>query len=112
MDTDWEYFKLSWESYKRAMGLQGQPISNQLWLCDAPSLRKKVFNIGSRPTDKETTILENIKQLAIWQHNNMINIANLQTIVQEGEESIIQFAAQINGAANICNFTVLCNCHK
>ena len=111
-DTDWDYFISSWEAYKRATGLKGQSACDQLWYCPTAALRKKVFDSGVRPTDDENSILLGIKQLSVKQHNNLINIANFQNIYQEQEETISQFAARINGAANICEFTVVCSCEE
>ena len=80
-DTDWEYFKSSWDSYKRATGIKNQSACDQLWYCPTASLRKKIFDSGIRPTDDENTILEGIKRLAVKQHNNLINIANFQNLL-------------------------------
>ena len=111
-DTEWDYFISSWEAYKRATGLKNQSACDQLWYCPSTSLRKKVFDSGIRPTDDEETILRGIKQLCVQQHNNLINIANFQNIYQEKDESITQFAARINGAASICEFTIICTCKE
>ena len=48
----------------------------------------------------------------VRQLNNVVNIAKFQHIRQEKGESITQFAAWINGAANICDFTIECSCRE
>ena len=111
-DTDWQYFVSSWESYKRATNLTGQAAADQLWHCPAASLKKKVFDSGTRPTDTEQQILAGIKRLAVKAHNNMINIVDFQSLAQERDELVPQFGARINGAAAICDFTVQCECSK
>ena len=111
-DTDWEYFLSSWQSYKRATHLTGQPAADQLWHCPSSSLKKKVFDSGIRPTDTEEHILAGIKRLAVKAHNNMINIVQFQSIAQERDELVPQFGARIHGAAAICDFTVKCDCNK
>ena len=73
-DSDWGYFVASWESYKRATNLIGQAVCDQLWHCPSSSLKKKVYELGIRPTDSEEAILAGIKRLTVKAHNNMVNI--------------------------------------
>ena len=42
----------------------------------------------------------------------MINIVQFQGLCQERDELVSQFAARLNGAAAICDFTVKCMCEK
>ena len=109
-DTDWNYFVASWEAYKRATGISGQNACDQLWHCPSESLKKKIFDSGIRPTHEEKEILSGIKSLCVRAHNNMVNIMSFQEIYQEKSESVTQFAARLNGAANICDFTMNCSC--
>ena len=111
-DTDWEYFVSSWESYKRATKVTGQAACDQLWHCPTDSLKKKVFDSGVRPTEPEAKILSGIKRLAVKAHNNMINIVQLQSLCQDRDELVPQFAARLNGGAAICEFTVQCKCNE
>jgi len=109
-DTDWQYFVSSWESYKRATKVTGQTACDQLWHCPSASLKKKVFDSGVRPTMTEEQIMTGIKRLAVKAHNNMINIVQFQSLCQERDELVPQFAARLNGGAAICDFTVTCKC--
>ena len=111
-DTDWQYFEASWESYKRATKLTGQSACDQLWHCPTDSLKKKVFDSGIRPTMTEENIMAGIKRLTVKAHNNMINIVQFQSLCQERDELVPQFAARLNGGAAICDFTVDCICHE
>ena len=111
-DTDWQYFVASWESYKRATKLSGQAACDQLWHCPSESLKKKVFDSGVRPTNTEEQILTGIKRLTVKAHNNMINIVQFQSLCQERDELVPQYAARLNGGAAICDFTVTCECSK
>ena len=111
-DTDWQYFVASWESYKRATKVSGQAACDQLWHCPTDTLEKKVFDSGIRPTMTEDKIMAGIKRLAVKAHNNMINIVNFQSLCQERDELVPQFAARLNGGASICDFTVQCECQK
>ena len=111
-DTDWNYFIASWEAYKRATKIADQSACDQLWHCPSESLKKKIFDLGIRPTDDEATILAGIKRLSVRAHNNMVNIMSFQEMYQEKSESITQFAARLNGSANICDFTVTCSCKQ
>jgi len=107
-DTDWQYFTASWESYKRATKITDQAACDQLWHCPTASLKKKVFDSGIRPTNTEEEILAGIKRLTVKAHNNMINIVQFQSLCQDRDELVPQFAARLNGAASICDFTVSC----
>ena len=109
-DTDWQYFESSWEAYKRATKVTGQTACDQLWHCPTESLKKKVFDSGIRPTMQEEQILAGIKRLAVKAHNNMINIVDFQSLCQDRDELVPQFAARLNGGAAICDFTVKCKC--
>ena len=111
-DTDWQYFVASWESYKRATKLTGQAACDQLWHCPTASLKKKVFDSGVRPTMSEVDIMKGIKRLTVKAHNNMINIVHFQSLGQERDELVPQFAARLTGGAAICDFTVTCECTK
>ena len=111
-DTDWQYFIESWASYKRATKIAGQTACDQLWHCPTESLKKKVFDSGIRPTMSEAEILAGIKRLAVKAHNNMINIVQFQSLGQDRDELVPQFAARLNGGAAICDFTVTCDCSK
>ena len=59
----------------------------------------------------ENQILAGIKRLVVKAHNNMINIVNFQSLCQERDELVPQFAARLNGGASICDFTVKCTCN-
>ena len=111
-DTDWQFFIASWETYKRATQLSGQSACDQLWYCPSDSLKKKIFDAGIRPTNSESEILEGIKKLCVKAHNNMVNVMEFQNLYQRKSESINQYAARLNGAANICDFLVTCTCGK
>ena len=50
--------------------------------------------------------------LTVKAHNNMINIVHFQSLCQERDELVPQFAARLNGGAAICDFTVDCECAK
>ena len=72
-DSDWSYFIASFESYKRSTKLSSQMACDQLCHCPTEGLKKKVFDSGVRPNDKEEAILAGIKRLCVKAHNNMVN---------------------------------------
>ena len=111
-ETEWNYFMESWRTYKRATKLSGQNICDQLWHCPSESLKKKLFNLGIKATNSESEILDGIKKLCVKTHNNLVNIIRFQEIKQEDGETIQQFSARLNGAANTCDFTVKCKCEE
>ena len=45
-------------------------------------------------------------------YNNLVNILKFHDLEQEDSEPVQQFAARLNGAANICNFTIKCKCDQ
>ena len=73
---------------------------------------KKVFDSGIRPTMPEADILAGIKRLAVKAHNNMTNIVQFQSLGQDRDELVPQFAARLHGGAAICDFTMTCECSK
>ena len=101
-DTEWQFFLASWETYKRATQLSGQNACDQLWYCPGDSLKKKILDAGIRPTNSESESLEGIKKLCVKAHNNMVNVMTFQNLYQKKNESVNQFAARLNGAANTC----------
>ena len=74
--------------------------------------RPEIADSGIRPTMPEVQILAGIKRLSVKAHNNMINIVQFQSLCQEREELVPQFAARLNGGAAICDFTAICECTK
>ena len=102
----------SWESYERATKLTGQAACDQFWHCPTSSLKKKILDSGVRPTNTEAQIMAGIKRLTVKAHNNMINIVQFQSLCQDRDELVPQFAARLNGGAAICEFTVTCECTK
>ena len=111
-DTEWQYFLEAWQVYKRATNLTGQSIADQLWHCPSESLKKKIFDSGVRSVQSEEQILAGIRRQCVKTHNNLVNILGFQNIQQENDETIQQFAARLNGAASVCDFTVKCKCDK
>ena len=79
-DTEWQYFLEAWDTYKRATGLSGQSICDQLWHCPSDSLKKKIFNSGIRSTNSEEQILAGIRRQCVKAHNNLVNIMSFQTL--------------------------------
>ena len=111
-ETEWQYFLEAWQTYKRATNLSGQSISDQLWHCPSDSLKKKIFDSGVRSIQSEEQILAGIRRQCVKFHNNLVNVISFQNIQQENDETIQQFAARLNGAANVCDFTVKCKCNN
>ena len=84
-NTEWQYSLATGETYKHATKLKGQGACDQPWHCSGEALKKKIFDSGIRPADKEKIILAGIKKLCVWAHNNIVNVMALQNINLKNE---------------------------
>ena len=110
---EWEYFKQRWQEYKLATRLTGSDIIFQLLECCDDALRKDLSRSFTNLTScSETTLLDNIKTLAIRQENVMVARLQLQQMHQDRDEPARAFAARIKGQASVCQFDVKCECSK
>ena len=97
--------------YKAATHLAGPDIVYQLLECCDEALRKDTTRaFGSLSTSDETTVLANIKTLAVRQENIMVARVQLQQLRQDRDEPVRAFAARLRGQAGVCGFQVECSC--
>ena len=108
---EWSYFKQRWDEYKLATRLTGNDIIFQLLECCDEALRKDLSrSFTNLIAPDETTLLDNIKTLAIRQENVMVARLQLQQLRQDRDEPARSFAARIKGQASVCQFDVKCSC--
>ena len=108
---EWVYFQQRWSDYKAATHLGGTDIVFQLLECCDEALRKDLTRtFGALAASDESTILHNIKTLAVRQENVMVARVQLQQMQQDRDEPVRAFSARLRGQAGVCNFTVECRC--
>ncbi len=95
---EWSYFELRWSEYKAATHLTGADIAYQLLECCADGLRKDLTRtFGALTLLEESTILKNIKSLAVRQENIMVARMQLQQMHQDRDEPVRAFSARLRG---------------
>ena len=109
-DEDWAYFLSRWSSYKKATSLEGDDINLQLMECCCEQLRKDHYrNFPNTATPaSETTLLAQIKQIAVRAKNRAVNRFKLNTLHQDKGEPIRRFAGRIRGLAAVSEYSVQC----
>ena len=108
---EWAYFLQRWSDYKAATHLTGSDIVYQLLECCDEMLRKDLTRtFGALASSDESTILKNIKTLAVRQENVMVAREQLQQMRQDRDEPVRAFSARLRGQAGVCSFTVGCTC--
>ena len=108
---DWQYFVQRWADYKAATNIYGSDIKMQLLECCDESLRRDLHRSDKTISSKsETSILSAIKRLAVREENTMVSRVLLQSMHQYRDEGVRNFAARLNGQADICKYVVHCDC--
>ena len=108
---EWAYFLQRWSDYKAATHLTGSDIVYQLLECCDEMLRKDLTRtFGALASSDESTILKNMKTLAVRQENVMVARVQLQQMRQDRDEPVRAFSARLRGQAGVCSFTVGCTC--
>ena len=65
MDVYWDLFMKQLYQFKRSMGVSGQTVIDQLWMCLSGSLEKAVNNDGATYIKVEVDLLLRIHKLAV-----------------------------------------------
>jgi len=108
---EWAYFTQRWDDYKHATRISGPDIVYQLLECCDDTLRRDLTRSFNHLTSNdEPTLLQLIKSLAVRQENIMVARVELQQMRQDRDESIRAFSARLKGQANICQYSVDCEC--
>ena len=115
-DEDWAYFLSRWSAYKKATSLEGEDIILQLMECCCEQLRKDHYRNYPSTTlssSSESTILSQIKQIAVRAKNRAVNRYKLHTLHQDKGEPIRRFAGRIRGLASVSEYSAQCtSCNK
>ena len=107
---DWQYFVQRWADYKAATNIYGSDIKMQLLECCDESLRRDLHRSDKTISSKnETAILSAIRRLAVREENTMVSRVLLQSMHQDRDEGVRNFAARLNGQADICKYVVHCD---
>ena len=65
-EHDWRFFLSEWQDYKRATGISGQNMLNELWSCMVPDLKRLAFDQGGKELlNTEALMLARLKLLAV-----------------------------------------------
>jgi len=116
------FFESEWGLYKRATGIAGQTLIDELWSCMSPELKKLAFDLGDIETlVTEDLMMKRIKGLAVAVLHAAVHTVHLHEAKQLSDESIKKqlsdesiktFAARVKGIASNCQLQKLCSCGK
>ena len=108
---DWQYFVQRWDDYKAAIKIFGSDIKMQLLECCDESLRRDLHRSDKSISGKEEkAIRATIRKLAVREENTMVSRVLLQSMHQDRDEGVRNFAARLNGQADICKYVITCTC--
>ena len=110
-EHDWRFFLSEWVDYKRATGISGQHLLDELWSCMAPDVKRLAFDQGGKETlTSEDLMLARIRQLAVSVLHAAVHTVALHDARQTGDESTKAFAARVRGTAANCELAKDCSC--
>ena len=105
-EHDWRFFLSEWEDYKRATGVAGQNMLDELWSCMNPDIRRLAFDKGGKTSlDTEVKMVKMIKGLAVSILHKAVHTVELHEARQLYTESTKAFAACVHGIATNCNLS-------
>ena len=109
-EAKWRDFSNQWALYKRASGISGQEIVDDLWQCLSDPLRMEVTSERGAELEaaNEKDLLSAIKRMAVLESNPMVHRNNLRSIVQGESEKGRNFGARLREAAIDCKFSIKC----
>ena len=112
-EHDWRFFLSEWEDYKRATGISGQNMLDELWSCMVPDLKRLAFDQGGKDLlNTEDLMLARLKLLAVSVLHAAVHTVALHEARQMAEESTKAFAARVRGIAANCHLSKDCPCGK
>ena len=110
-EHDWRYYVSEWEDYKRATGINGQDVLDELWSCMTADLKRLAFDQGGKETlNTEALMMARIRQLAVSVLHSAVHTVNLHESKQAPEESVKYFAARVRAVAANCALAKECTC--
>lgn len=110
-EHDWRFFLSEWQDYKRATGISGQHLLDELWSCMTADLKRLAFDQGGKETlTTEDLMLSRIRLLAVSVLHAAVHTVSLHDAHQTAEESTKAFAARVRGIAANCELTKDCGC--
>ena len=110
-EHDFRFFQSEWNLYKRATGIQGQTMVDELWSCMSSDLKKLAFDQGGVDSlNTEDLMMTRIKTLAVAVLHTAIHTVHLQEAQQISDESTKAFAARVRGIASNCTLSKSCVC--
>ena len=108
-EHDWRFFLSEWKDYKRATGISGQNMLDELWSCMVPDLKRLAFDQGGKEQlNTEDLMLARLKLLAVSVLHAAVHTVSLHEARQMPEESTKAFAARVRGIAANCHLSKEC----
>ena len=109
-EAKWRDFKNQWTLYKRASGVAGQEIVDDLWQCLSDPLRMEVTSERGAELESanEVDLLAAIRRMAVLESNPMVHRNNLRGIIQGESEKGRNYVARLREAAIDCKFSIKC----
>ena len=94
-EHNFRFFESEWNLYKRATGIQGQTLVDELWSCMSSDLKKLAFDQGSIDSlNTEDLMMARIKSLAVAVLHTAIHTVHLHEAKQISDETTKAFATQ------------------
>ena len=110
-EHDWRFFLSEWADYKRATGVSGQNMLDELWSCMVSDLKRLAFDQGGKDLlNTEELMLARLKLLAVSVLHAAVHTVSLHEARQMPEESTKAFAARVRGIAANCHLSKDCPC--
>ena len=86
--SDWNFFKSQWDIYVTGTNLTGSSVVLHLWEACSESLQRSLHHAGAGSVTYSHQLMNNIKQLAVKKHNNLVKFLELQKMGQQRGKNI------------------------
>ena len=111
-EHEFAFYSNQWERYKRATGISGQLLIDELWATMSPDLQQFAFDQGAvESLNTEALMMERIRSLAVTIQHKAVHTVQLHSAKQQPHESVKAFAARVRGIASNCGLKKKCSCN-
>ena len=88
-EHEFAFYSNQWERYKRATGISGQLLIDELWATMSPDLQQFAFDQGAvESLNTEALMMERIRSLAVTIQHKAVHTVQLHSAKQQPHESV------------------------
>ena len=110
-EHEFAFYSNQWDRYKRATGISGQLLIDELWATMSSDLQQLAFDQGAvESLTTEALMMERIRSLSVTVQHKAVHTVQLHSANQQPHETVKAFAARVRGIASNCGLKKKCSC--